>query len=97
MKKLNLVRIIILAVTLLLLPGMLCSQSHGAAGDVDLSFDPGSGVNGGVRAVVLQPAGEPVPRARLPFGTVFVLVVGALLAVLVGLWLDGIAAIGSGS
>jgi NADH-quinone oxidoreductase subunit N len=50
-----------------------------------------------VRAVVLQPAGEPVPRARLPVGTALVLAVSALLAIGVGLWLDGIAAIGAGS
>ena len=50
-----------------------------------------------VRAVVLQPAAEPVPRARLPVGTALVLAVAALLAVGVGLWLDGIAAVGAGS
>jgi uncharacterized delta-60 repeat protein len=58
MKKLFSVRIIILAGSLLLQLSPLCLQSRGAAGDVDLSFDPGSGVNGTVNAVVLQPDGK---------------------------------------
>src|SRR5207253_8684662 len=36
----------------------LCFQSRGAAGDVDLSFDPGSGINGFVYAVATQPDGK---------------------------------------
>lgn len=36
----------------------LCFQSHAAPGDVDLSFDPGSGINGPVRAVAVQPDGK---------------------------------------
>jgi uncharacterized delta-60 repeat protein len=58
MKKLNLVRTIILAGSLLLQLNTLCFQSRGAAGDVDLSFDPGSGVNGTVNAVAVQPDGK---------------------------------------
>jgi hypothetical protein len=58
MKKLYSVRTIILAGSLLLQLNTLCFHSRGAAGDVDLSFDPGSGVNGAVRIVVLQPDGK---------------------------------------
>src|ERR1051326_7961523 len=58
MKKLYSVRTIILASSLLLQLSMLCFHSHGAAGDVDLSFDPGSGINGGVTAMALQPDGK---------------------------------------
>jgi hypothetical protein len=43
MEKLNLVRTTILAGSLLLQLTVICFPSHGAAGDVDLSFDPGSG------------------------------------------------------
>jgi uncharacterized delta-60 repeat protein len=42
----------------LLLIGTAWHSARGAAGDVDLTFDPGSGVNGPVHAVVLQPAGK---------------------------------------
>jgi hypothetical protein len=41
-----------------LLTGTLNSNSIAASGDVDLSFDPGSGVNGPVYAVVMQPDGK---------------------------------------
>src|SRR5947209_18778926 len=58
MKKSNLVRTIILAGSLLLQLNTFCFHSRGAAGDVDLSFDPGSGVNGTVNAVVVQPNGK---------------------------------------
>ena len=58
MKKPNSVRTLILAASLLLQLGALCIHSHGAAGDMDLSFDPGSGVNGTVNAVVVQPDGK---------------------------------------
>jgi uncharacterized delta-60 repeat protein len=58
MKKLNPVRTIILAGSLLLQLNTLCFQSRSAAGDVDLSFDPGSGVNGTVNAVIVQPDGK---------------------------------------
>ena len=40
MKKLYSVRPIILAGSLLLQLSTLCFNAHGAAGDVDLSFDP---------------------------------------------------------
>jgi uncharacterized delta-60 repeat protein len=53
--KSSLVRSLILAAIPLLQLGALCLQSHAAAGDVDLSFDPGSGVNGGVTTIALQP------------------------------------------
>jgi len=56
MKKSNLVRTIVLAGSLLLQLSTLCFHSRGAAEDVDLSFDPGSGVNGPVNAVTVQPA-----------------------------------------
>src|SRR6185369_2260314 len=58
MKKSNLIRTIILAGSLLLQLSTLCFHARGAAGDVDLSFDPGSGVNGPVKAVVVQPDGK---------------------------------------
>ena len=58
MKKSFSIRTIILAGSLLLQMVTLCFQSHGAAGDVDLSFDPGSGVNGPVQAVAVQPDGK---------------------------------------
>jgi uncharacterized delta-60 repeat protein len=58
MKKLYSVRTIILAGSLLLQLHTLCFQLRGAAGDVDLSFDPGSGVNGQVHALAVQPDGK---------------------------------------
>src|SRR5688572_19061290 len=58
MKKRNLIRSTILAGSLLLQLSTLCFHSRGAAGDVDLSFDPGFGVNGPVNAVVVQPDGK---------------------------------------
>jgi uncharacterized delta-60 repeat protein len=58
MKTSNSVSTIILAGSLLLQLSTLCFQSRGAAGDVDLSFDPGSGVNGLVNAVAVQPDGK---------------------------------------
>jgi uncharacterized delta-60 repeat protein len=59
MQKINSVRtIIVLAGSLLLQLNTLCFHSRGAVGDVDLSFDPGSGVNGPVNAVVLRPDGK---------------------------------------
>jgi hypothetical protein len=75
MKKLNLVGPLIFGGSLLLQLTALCFQSHAAAGDEDLSFDPGSGLNGAVHAVAVQPAGKVInrrwvrhnqrPRARL--------------------------------
>ena len=58
MKKPNPGRTIILASCLLLQLSTLCFQSCGAAGDVDLSFDPGSGVNSAVNSVAVQPDGK---------------------------------------
>ena len=58
MKRLNPVRAIILAGGLLLQLSTLCSPSRGAPGDLGLSFDPGSGVDGVVHAVVMQPDGK---------------------------------------
>jgi uncharacterized delta-60 repeat protein len=58
MKKSFSVRTIILAGSLLLQLNTLCFHSRGAAGDVDLSFDPGSGVNGPINAVAVQPDGK---------------------------------------
>ena len=48
----------ICALSLLLLIGTLGNNSSAAPGDVDLSLDPGSGVNGGVKAMALQPDGK---------------------------------------
>src|SRR5687767_15803223 len=58
MKTSSLLKSTILLATLLLQVIVLRFSSHGAAGDVDLSFDPGSGVNGTVNAVVVQPDGK---------------------------------------
>ena len=46
----------ICALSLLLLIGTLGNDSSAAPGDVDLSFDPGSGVNGGVKAMAQKAA-----------------------------------------
>src|SRR5437867_3316898 len=46
------------ALSLLLLIAALAHTSSAAPGDVDLSFDPGSGVNGPVSAVAVQPDGK---------------------------------------
>jgi hypothetical protein len=54
MQKLYSVRTVILAGNLLLQLSTLCFHARGAAGDVDLSFDPGSGVNGAVHALAVQ-------------------------------------------
>jgi len=58
MKQLLSVRTIILAGSLLLQLSTLCFHSRGAAGDVDLSFDPGSSVTNPVSVVVVQPDGK---------------------------------------
>jgi len=58
MKTLNSIRTLLLTATLLLHLDALCLPSHGTAGDVDLSFNPGSGVNGRVTAVAMQPDGK---------------------------------------
>src|SRR5215475_406546 len=46
------------ALSLLLLISALTNNSFAAAGDVDLSFDAGSGVSGSVAAIALQPDGK---------------------------------------
>ena len=58
MKKPSWIVLLILAGSILLQLDKLCIRAHAAAGDVDLSFDPGSGVNGFVWAVVAQPDGK---------------------------------------
>ncbi len=58
MKKLFSPGTIILAASLLVQLTACCSRSLAAAGDVDLSFDPGSGVNGRVTDVLVQPDGK---------------------------------------
>ena len=58
MRKSHSIRSLILVSALMsgmIIPGF---RTHAAPGDVDLSFDPGSGVNGGVSAVALQPDGR---------------------------------------
>src|SRR5437667_11087728 len=48
------------ATLLLLLLGGTSQNTLAAAGDVDLSFDPGSGVNGPVNAIAVQPDGKAI-------------------------------------
>lgn len=67
MKKLFSVRIIILASTLLLQLGTHCFHAHGAAGDVDLSFDPGSSVPDSVAAIAVQSDGKVLVGGPLTF------------------------------
>ncbi|HEX5221710.1 MAG TPA: hypothetical protein VFZ59_19250 [Verrucomicrobiae bacterium] len=43
---------------ILLLVHTIVLRSFGAAGDVDLSFDPGSGVDGQISAIIVQPDGK---------------------------------------
>ena len=58
MRRFNSVRTFLFAGALLLQLTSLVFQSRGAAGGVDLSFDPGSGVNGTVHTVAIQPDGK---------------------------------------
>jgi uncharacterized delta-60 repeat protein len=58
MEKLFSVRIIILTGSLCLQLSTLCFHARGAAGDVDLSFDPGAGINGPVNVMIVQPDGK---------------------------------------
>jgi uncharacterized delta-60 repeat protein len=60
MKQSSLLNTCVFAGTLLLQMVALCFYARGAAGDVDLSFDPGSGIDGLVRAAALQPDGKVV-------------------------------------
>ncbi len=48
----------ILVTSLVLNLAVLVLHSHAAPGDVDLSFDPGSGVNGSIRAIAVQTDGK---------------------------------------
>jgi uncharacterized delta-60 repeat protein len=72
-----------LAVSVLLCGGVLCTNSSAAPGEVDLSFDPGSGVNGGVKAMAIQPDG------RVIIGGEFTRVKGLARASLARLNVDG--------
>jgi uncharacterized delta-60 repeat protein len=56
----SLLRTLVLAQAVLLLSIICIPSAHGAPGDLDLSFDPGSGVNAGVHAVALQADGKVV-------------------------------------
>ena len=58
MKTTNFVRAFMLATSLWLQLSLICVESRGAAGDLDLSFDPGSSVDGAVNAIALQPDGK---------------------------------------
>jgi uncharacterized delta-60 repeat protein len=58
MKKLNLIRSIIFVSSLLLQLITMPFHSRGAVGGVDLSFDPGSGVNGRVTLLAPQQDGK---------------------------------------
>jgi len=60
MKTSNLVRTLTLVASFLPQLSTLCFHSRGAAGDVDLSFDPGSGINGYVNTIVAQADGKMV-------------------------------------
>ncbi|MBE0544944.1 MAG: hypothetical protein IH623_26700 [Verrucomicrobia bacterium] len=81
MKELNIVRTLILTASLLL--GTLVSPAPAAPGDVDLSFDTGSGVNGQVSAIVVQPDG------KIIIGGTFSMVKGLLRTNLARLNADG--------
>ena len=59
MKNSILIRNILFA-GLLLQSIVCCFESRGAAGDVDLSFNGGSGVNGPIQAVAVQPDGKAI-------------------------------------
>lgn len=50
----------ILFAALLLQSSVCCFESRGAAWDVDLSFNGGSGVNGPIQAVAVQPDGKAI-------------------------------------
>lgn len=56
--KIHLFRTLVLAGSVLLQLHILCLRSRGSAGDLDLSFDPGSGINGVVKTMALQPDGK---------------------------------------
>jgi len=83
MKKPNLIRTVIFASSFLFQLGNFCLHSLAAAGDVDLSFDPGSGVDGQVNAIIVQPNG------RILIGGSFSTVKGLLRTNLARLNADG--------
>ncbi len=56
--KSRLVKALVLAGSLLLQLSALSSHLHAAAGDVDLSFNAGLGINSAVKAVAVQPDGK---------------------------------------
>lgn len=58
MNAITLNRTLVMVVGLVLQLSEFACRSHAAAGDVDLSFDPGSGVNGNVTCVLVQPDGK---------------------------------------
>jgi uncharacterized delta-60 repeat protein len=68
---------------ILLLLHLLASDLFGGAGDVDLSFDPGSGVDGQISAVIVQPDGKVLVAG------VFTMVKGLLRTNLARLNADG--------
>jgi hypothetical protein len=67
MKKSHSVRPLLLAASLLLHISPFCFHARGVPGDVDLSFDPGSGVNGPVQAVAVQPDGKILNSVVRPY------------------------------
>lgn len=58
MNRPSFVRPLSFVVSLLLQLSVLGSRLRGAPGDLDFSFDPGSGIDGTVKAVALQPDGK---------------------------------------
>jgi uncharacterized delta-60 repeat protein len=68
MKNSNPIKTLLFAACLLLQLSALCLHSRGAPGDVDLSFDPGSGVNNTVNVIAVQPDGKVIIGG--PFTTV---------------------------
>jgi uncharacterized delta-60 repeat protein len=83
MKKPTILRTMFLIGSVSLQLSTFSFASHGAPGDVDLSFDPGSGVNGRVTAVALQPDG------KLIIGGWFSMVKGLIRAGIARLNADG--------
>ena len=58
MRKSDPLRKTIFALALMLQVAAITFHTRGAAGDVDLTFDAGSGVNGTVQSTLLQPDGK---------------------------------------
>src|SRR5690349_20877636 len=55
MNKSQSFRAVIVLGSILIQLNSLCLHSQGGPGDVDLSFDPGSGLNGTVNAIAVRP------------------------------------------